>query len=406
LEPDPDASFGARAAGGVGEALTDPLSWIGPGGLALKAAGAVTGAVGSEAAGSAADALGLPELPARVLGGALAGRATGAVAGAPAAKQGTRALLNSQELHDESRTAYQQLENAPLRVRPDGMLNLHNAVNKALDQDAFDPMTAPLTYHFVDRLIDQRPQQHPAKLRDIVNIHEKLGQISPQRDAKDAAAAGLARSEIRNWLEQNIPQTQPQLRNALGNWSAHKKSEELGTVEDVARHRAGVSGTGSNVQNTMRQEIRKILDNPRRARGYSPAQLAQMEKVVEGTVAENVARWAGRFAPTGLHSTMGLAFISHIMNSSLALVGAGAAYGAKKIGDVFTRQEIEKLATMVLEGAPANRAQAARNAAQRASSLVASRAQAVRSAAPPIEQTPYDVLDNPSGIDFDQTPAR
>jgi hypothetical protein len=393
LDPNPDADFRQRVAGSIGEAVADPLTYLGPGGPLLKAGGAVLGAAGGEGAGSVAKEFDLPELPARVVGGFLGGHAAGRAAGAPGRRAGANALLDEQELHDRSRAGYQAMSNSQVRIRPEGMGNLHNTVEKALRDDGWDETSAPQTFARINLLAQRRPTDHPFTLGQVINIHNRLGKTS---NPGETAASQSARREMEGWLEQHMPPSSP-LRNAMGDWSAYKKAEEIGRAGSVGRHRADVSGTGSNIQNTLRQEVRKILDSPKRVRGYSPEARAQMERIVSGTVWQNIERWLGRFAPVGLHSTMGAAFIAHILNAPLALAGAAGAYGAKKIGDVMTRRDVERLFQLALEAAPSNRAQAARNRATETASTQATRAQALRSAAPQVvHPDTSETLDNPS----------
>ena len=68
----------------IGGALSNPASYVGPGGLAVKMGGAVASAVGAEAAGELAKGTGA-ELPMRILGGAIGG---GVTAGTTAAVRG------------------------------------------------------------------------------------------------------------------------------------------------------------------------------------------------------------------------------------------------------------------------------------------------------------------------------
>jgi hypothetical protein len=363
LERDPNASTGQNILSGAVEGVTNPISYLGAGGPVLKAAGGALSGATSEALGAAAHEVAPSlETPARIIGGLGGGAAAGGAASLRGEAQGARALVGPQGIKDESQRLYRVLENNPLVVPPPVMNNLADTMETYLHSKFYRPYTAPTTFRFLDEL---RNAPKSTDLGDIINIHEALGHVSPQVNAKDAAAAAELRGELRSWLQKNVPQANKELTGALANWSAYKKVEDVENALERAQHRASTTGTGSNVQNTMRQEIRKIRDNAKRNRGYTDAENEQIDRIISGTIVENASRWVGRFAPTGLHSTMGLAFISQIASAPIAFAGAGAALAGKKVGDFLSRREIEKLVTMIQERAPVNAQQAARNQAQR-----------------------------------------
>jgi hypothetical protein len=177
--------------------------------------------------------------------------------------------------------------------------------------------------------------------------------------------------------------------------------KEVEKALEIAHHRASSTGTGSNEQNTMMQEIRKIRDNNKRLRGYKPEETAQMEKIVDGTIATTISRYLGRFAPVGLHSTMGLAFVSKILSTPIAAAAGATAYAAKKIGDVLTRHQVERLITMIQERAPVNARQAVANQATRATGKQESLASTLRQGAVAGGNAPDTFLIDSQGSAYD-----
>ncbi len=350
-EPKTTAGKYAQSAGQFVPAMLG-----GPESLAVKAAGALGGGVLSEAAGEATEGSAL-ETPARMLGGALGGGAAGAFKNERQRLAGASQLKGGPEIKAASQGAYTELEQLPTAISRGGIENLQKTVTTALRQESYHPRTAGTTYGFVEDIANHGLNNKPARISDIVDIHEQLGHVSPQVNAKDAAAAQVAREAIRNWLTKNAPEANKPLKNALGNWSAHKKLEDLTAGQTTAGHRAGVSGTGANFTNTMRQEIRKILDSKSRSRGYKPEELAQMEKIVMGTIEANASRLGGKLAPTSLIS------IAADKIMGMPFIGAVGALASKQIGEFLTKREIEKLLTMVQERAPVNAQQAAENKA-------------------------------------------
>lgn len=81
--PEPQTKIG-KIVGAAGEMLTNPMSYIGPGGLVTKATAAGASGAGSEIAGQATEGTGY-EIPARLVAGGLLGAGTAAAAGTKAA---------------------------------------------------------------------------------------------------------------------------------------------------------------------------------------------------------------------------------------------------------------------------------------------------------------------------------
>lgn len=395
LEASPDANTGQKIAGGIGEAVTNPLSWVGGGGALLKAGGAVLGPTVSELAGEAAHefAPGF-EGAARVAGGALGGAAAGKAAQVRGGIKDAAKLKHSDEIKADSQKGYDVLQQDPRLIKPTVTDGLHTTLDTFLDSKGFDDITAPTTFRLMERYLKDR--QQPARIVDLVNLHQKLGNVPP---GSDYTAAQIARAEVRDFLDKNAPKIGGVHGEALKNWSMHQKIEEFEKAIQVGEHRAAVSGTGANTQNTLRQEVRKILDNDSKMRGVPPEVRQQMEEVVSGTITQNVARWAGRFAPTGLHSSA-FALAGSLISAPLTVGIAGTGYAAKKLGDVLTRQQIEGIITKLEEAAPANKGQAAlnmRNRARRSSDTITQTARGtVQGVAQGVDTqgAPYDALGN------------
>lgn len=347
----PEGAVLKKAASSVPGLATKPIAATSRDALATRVGGAVAGGVGSEAAGEAAEGTGYEGL-ARVAGGALGGAAAGKVEKSLADRGSKAALADSDKIKAASQAGYKVLEQNPTTIHPGAVNNFHMVMDTAFNQRWFSEVTAPATYRTMK---DFERANRRWTIGDVMGQYERLGRIVPggSISAQDAEAARLLRSEIIDWLDANAQGVKPQIKEALGNWSAHKKIEELQKAIEIALHRAHVSGTGANMQNTIRQEVRKIIDNDSRRRGYPPEVVAQLQKVADGTIAQNAARFVGRFAPTGLHSSaFTLALALH--SAPYAAASAATGYAGKKLGDYLTHRGVEEAIVKLEEGAPTN----------------------------------------------------
>ena len=133
-------------------------------------------------------------------------------------------------------------------------------------------------------------------------------------------------------------------------WHRFKKGERLEVASTRAADRAASTGSGGNIENAMRQEVRRILDSPRQLRGYTEDEVTAMRDIVRGTPVQNALRQAGKLSPQGNGLMAALLLGSSMANAPVAVaVGAGGA-AAKASADKLTRKNIDRLKTLIRNG--------------------------------------------------------
>ncbi len=133
-----------------------------------------------------------------------------------------------------------------------------------------------------------------------------------------------------------------------------KKSEMIGEAVTKAERRAASTGTGGNEVNAIRQNIRAILDNPKKRRGFSADEIDQMESIVRGTPTQNALRLLGRLSPTsgalplgGFAGTMGAVGAT---GNPLFAVPSVTGMAAKALAESGAKRQIKGLGAMVRNG--------------------------------------------------------
>jgi hypothetical protein len=347
-----------KYAQSVGEFV--PSSFIGPGGIATKAATTIAGGLGAEAGGEIGGEWG------RFFGGLIGGGAGGLASAETQAVVASGRLPTLEQIHDAAQAAYRQVENARLIASQGSLNGLVSSARAGLDQRLITDAVAPRTFRALQQLADSG-----GDVAQIMGVRQQLGKINPGAGT-DYEAAQHVRDAIDHYIEtlppgeivQGNPQfTQAMLEFARANWRAYAKLDQVQTALEIGQHRAAVSGTGANTQNAMRQRIREILDSERNSRGFSAETRQQMEDIVTGTWLQNMARFAGKFAPSGPISAMG---------SGLAYLGGGPGAAAavaipatiaKYLGTYLTRRQIQRLEDMIRAESPIGRPVARGNAA-------------------------------------------
>lgn len=375
IEPSAHATTSQAVAGNVAETLTNPASWAGPGGPIIKTLSAIGSGIGSELLGEAGEQIS-PTLGAagRIVGGAAGGVTPGA-----AAKSITHAetrgdvvpgyrmtdvykLKDAEEIKAKADKGYSDIRdpNNVVQLPPQGIDRMYRRIVKELNDEGADAITAKQTFDFIKQV---RPGNvNMANSSDVLALHNKLGKIVPSPERMDdPRAAQIARRVLREELANNLPPgSRKKLEKAMGDWSHYQMIADVEKSVTNAVQRAMSSGTNKNSINTMRQEIRQILKNDNRVRGFPPEAKEGLAKVIEGDFLENFSRWIGKMAPT----TPLLTLVSALYDSKIGIaVGAGSAvaFGARKLGDFLTKQQIARIVTILRQEAPANAWYTARN---------------------------------------------
>jgi hypothetical protein len=142
------------------------------------------------------------------------------------------------------------------------------------------------------------------------------------------------------------------LQDARGNWGAAMRAEDLGVRLTRAERQAAHSGSGSNIDNSIRQKVSAVLDVPSRSAGYSPEEIAQAEKVVRGTPTGNALRKVGKLGVSD-----GLSLLLHagaaIPTGGASIPVAVAGTMARKASEAITSGQAARLDTMLRQRSPA-----------------------------------------------------
>lgn len=142
------------------------------------------------------------------------------------------------------------------------------------------------------------------------------------------------------------------LGEARGLWGRARRAEAIDTAVENGELRAASSGSGGNAENAVRQEIRKILTDPKQWRGYSDEERALMARVVRGGPVQNIARLVGKLSPegNGLMLALGLGATAH--DTSMAALPI-AGYAAKKFAERAANSNVQRLQEAVRSGGEA-----------------------------------------------------
>lgn len=131
-----------------------------------------------------------------------------------------------------------------------------------------------------------------------------------------------------------------------------RKTETISDALYKAKLQTSSTGSGGNINNAIRQQIKSILTNPKKAKAFTADERAMMEDLVKQGPTESLLRWVGKFAPGG-NGLIGLLEVgATVHNPALAAVPV-AGLVAKGIADRGTMAKALKLQGRVARGGPA-----------------------------------------------------
>ena len=377
-ERSPVASTVGSAAGGV--ALGGTLA---RGGLtflrgAQPTAASLIGRSAAEgAAYGAAYGAGAGEDARGRLTGALAGAGSGALIGgatgglSAGVGRVSKALMNrrqpstptAEEIKAVARTAYDTAENAGVVFKPAaGQRVLANAQTK-LAELGYHPTLQPRIQQLLNVLDEQAGSN--VTLKGVQQWRRIAGAAAQSQDASERTMANAIIGEIDDLIA-NPQATEVLLgdskagaaafKEATGLWKRAKKTELIESAILKAEDRAASAGTGGNLENATRQNIRRLLDNERTKRLFSKGEQDAMREFVRGTTKENMLRLVGRLSPEtgGLQIGVGsgLAGAGFATGNPLLALIPAIGFGARRAGMAARAGQQAGLQRLIATGQP------------------------------------------------------
>jgi hypothetical protein len=116
------------------------------------------------------------------------------------------------------------------------------------------------------------------------------------------------------------------IKNARALWQRMRKAETLDKIHERALNKVGANYCNAGMQTALRQEFKSLANSPKFSR-FSKEEQAVIRRIVRGASAENMLRWAGKFAPTSPIAAM----VSMFVGAPGGVVGQAALMGAGTI---------------------------------------------------------------------------
>lgn len=288
------------------------------------------------------------------------------------------------DIKNNARALYKQLDQAGVAYDLNQSTRLADDLRTDLVHNGWDPGGIHAGLDKVLGDIDQLRGQ-PVSLETLMFLRERVGSAAREGDPQIRRIASRALSVLDGFVGKENPALSQMPGNQVGPmWQeARRLWKTAGMVDDVnwrldkAERRAASANSGQNTENAIRQNVRALQDRATQPGKYSPyndAEIAQMDRVVRGTPAQNTLRWAGNQiagipAQTALGALGGYTGITHgfspLESGAIALGLTGATQGAghllKNRAANMAQDEADTLVRLISTGSTAPLANAAVN---------------------------------------------
>ena len=333
--------------------------------LRMAAAGATGTAMGGADAFVRSDYDGMEALKGAAWGGTMA---TAGPAVAAGAGRVTRALAERlrpgaqaptiEALRAAAGKAYQAADDAGVVVGQPAIAQTADDIATLVKSTGYHPKLHPRIGVALEELqaATTAPQSLTAleQLRRIVKTAGKSLDPDERRiageivDTLDDRLGALKPADV---ISGNADEGVTALKEGRELWARMRKSEMIEDALEKAGNRASSTGSGGNVDNAIRQNIRHILDNPKKARLFNEEEREAMQAVVDGTGWHNFSRLVGKLSPQGNGLMAALGIGATAANPMMAAVPA-TGFVSKKIAEAMTRGNANRLDTLVRAGGP------------------------------------------------------
>lgn len=260
------------------------------------------------------------------------------------------------DLYAAKAAAYQTVDKLGARYSDEAIDGLYGDMIRRASVGSISETRHPKAYSM---LVDLQQNPRSMTLTELDQLRQVIRRDLVGGDAAEAHFGREFIAAIDDFIEKAGPGQISGVTGQTANFaittarkanSVLRKSETLQDALEAARLRAASSGSGGNIDNSIRQELRKIVLSPKKSMGFTPAELAMMEKIIEGGgKLQDVLRKLGKLSPSG-SGLMAALGIGGTMANPLAAVVPAVGLAAKAVSDRATQGGVQNLTNTVRGG--------------------------------------------------------
>lgn len=262
------------------------------------------------------------------------------------------------ELRVAKDKAYEAVKQMGVSYKPQAYDKMLTDLVADVKGDNISPTRHERAYSFITDMIARR-NGRPMTLTELDQLRQEVRRdlITPSYSNPNAAADAHFGDKILDAIDEMIATDAGGSVTMKAAREAHSRLRKSELIEDAlikAKRRAESTGSGGNINNAIRQNIRSILDSKTKSKAFTKVELQAMESLVKQGKMEDLLRLIGKLSPSGNGLMMALGIGGAMLNPAIgaaSLVGAGA----KVLADSGTTRKAAALQRQIAKAAPVPR---------------------------------------------------
>jgi hypothetical protein len=259
------------------------------------------------------------------------------------------------ELAARKGRAYEAADQAGVRYSPQGYDDMVTGMERDLTSVRLNPLRHPKAASMLDELRDLRgssptltevDQLRQVIRRDVANSTDDAEAFMGKRMIRelDGFISNAGGAQVAQGSGANGAALIGAARDAN---TRYVKTRDITDAMEAARLRAGSTGSGGNIDNAIRQNMKRELEG---GANWTPAEKNALESIVLGTPGQNALRQVGKLSPQGNGLMAAGNLASAASFGPLGALPGGAGLVSKYFADRATQQNVTKLLDLIAAG--------------------------------------------------------
>lgn len=257
------------------------------------------------------------------------------------------------ELFEKSKRLFGEAKDLGVEINANKFSQDMKKVGRELELEGFDGELFPRIQTVLNRLQDTTT---PKDLNKLQSLRKMIATIQRSNEPEERRFASMLKSDFDYYMA-NLPEQKLAggSKEALDKWKeardTYAQLSKGSIFEDMlekAKTQRNVL-TQSGEENALFKELRKLAENPKRLRMFTPAEQAEIKRAAEGGSVQNAMRFLGRFTPTGPVSGIfaGGALLAH---PAIAIPFEAASLASRAGATKIRKDDVNRLAAMMRAG--------------------------------------------------------